>query len=105
MTRNRQSSPQAQTLLGVLMDRPRAWHYGYELSKQTQLKSGTLYPLLMRLADHGMLDADWREPEREGRPPRHVYRLTSKGLAWARQQLQAERLSVLAAARPSKASA
>ena len=92
MPRTRAASPQTQSVLTALLERPRAWHYGYELSKQTKLKSGTLYPLLLRLADQEILETEWREPEREGRPPRHVYRLTGKGLTWARQQLEDERV-------------
>jgi DNA-binding PadR family transcriptional regulator len=46
-----------------------------------------MYPVLMRLADLNFLEAAWREPEREGRPPRHVYRLTAKGIAIAKEQL------------------
>ena len=59
-------------------------HYGYDLSKNTGLSSGTLYPLLMRLSDQGLLESQWQKPERPGKPPRHVYRLTSEGLAFAR---------------------
>ena len=64
-----------------------AWRYGYELLKETGLQSGTLYPLLMRLSDQGLLEAAWREPEKTGKPPRHVYRLTPTGLAFARVQV------------------
>jgi DNA-binding PadR family transcriptional regulator len=63
------------------------WRHGYELSQQTGLKSGTLYPLLIRLSDLGWLEARWTEPEREGRPPRHEYRLTEEGEALAREQV------------------
>jgi DNA-binding PadR family transcriptional regulator len=63
---------------------PRTWQHGYELSKQTGLKSGTLYPLLIRLSDQGLLESEWQEPERPGKPPRHAYRLTPDGLAFAR---------------------
>jgi DNA-binding PadR family transcriptional regulator len=38
----------------MLEQRPRAWQYGYELSQITELKSGTLYPILMRLSDRGL---------------------------------------------------
>ena len=68
-----------------LLDRPDQWRYGYEISKVTGLRSGTLYPLLMRLSDRGLLEADWHEPEQPGRPPRHVHRLTPDGIALARQ--------------------
>jgi DNA-binding PadR family transcriptional regulator len=56
------------------------WSYGLELSKRTGLKSGSLYPILIRLADRGLLESRWLEPERPGRPPRHAYRITNAGL-------------------------
>ena len=83
MTRSRSLSPQAHAVLEALMAQPQAWRYGYDLSKETGLKSGTLYPLLMRLSDQGLLEAEWREPLQPGRPPRHAYRLTSQGLSVA----------------------
>lgn len=52
--------------------------------KETGLLSGTLYPLLMRMADQGLVEAEWREPAQSGRPARHAYRLTAAGLAFAR---------------------
>ena len=55
------------------------WHYGYEISQRTGLKSGTLYPILIRLAEQGWLETRWAEPERQGRPARHTYRLTQVG--------------------------
>jgi DNA-binding PadR family transcriptional regulator len=69
------------------MQQPRAWHYGYDLSRTTELKSGTLYPILMRLCNRGVLEAKWRPPEQEGRPPRHIYRLTALGVTFAREAL------------------
>lgn len=51
--------------------------------KETGLQSGTLYPLLMRMTEQGLVEAEWREPERPGRPPRHAYRLTAAGVALA----------------------
>lgn len=67
-----------------MLRQPQAWQYGYELSKQTGLKSGTLYPLLIRLSDQCLLQSKWQEPERPGKPPRHAYKLTPNGLALAR---------------------
>jgi DNA-binding PadR family transcriptional regulator len=84
MARKPNSSPQTRELLAVMLRTPRTWHYGYELSRDTGLSSGTLYPLLMRLGDQGLLESHWQEPERLGKPPRHVYRLTSEGRALAR---------------------
>lgn len=70
----------------ALMGEPRKWHHGYELSKATELLSGTLYPILMRLSDRGLLDHKWVETPEAGRPARHVYRLTAKGVAYAKEQ-------------------
>jgi PadR family transcriptional regulator PadR len=74
-------------MLDALMQRPRAWHYGYDLSRVTELKSGTLYPILMRLCDRGVLESKWEPVAKEGRPPRHTYRLTAAGLVFARDSL------------------
>ncbi len=91
MARKPNSSPQTAGLLAVMLRKPRAWHYGYELSRDTGLSSGTLYPLLMRLSDRGLLESEWQEPERPGKPPRHVYRLTSEGRAFARTKADSKK--------------
>lgn len=83
MSRSRAPSPQTRAVLEALLAQPQAWRYGYDLAKEIGLKSGTLYPLLMRLSDQGWLEAEWREPLQPGRPPRHAYRLTGEGLAVA----------------------
>lgn len=77
------TSPQALMLLRALAARPQSWRHGYELMEETGLKSGTLYPLLMRLADDGLLESEWRPPVPPARAPRHAYRLTAKGSAFA----------------------
>lgn len=71
------------TLLGVLAARPAEWRHGYDLMKEAGLLSGTLYPLLMRISDQGLVEAQWCDPVQPGRPARHAYRLTSAGLALA----------------------
>jgi len=70
-------------LLQALSARGRQWCHGYDIMKETGLMSGTLYPLLMRMADQGLIEAEWREPTQAGRPARHVYRLTTAGVAFA----------------------
>ncbi len=81
MARTPNISPQTRAVLSALSIQPQAWRYGYDLARETGLKSGTLYPLLIRLADQGHLEAEWRQPLQPGRPPRHAYRLTEAGLA------------------------
>jgi DNA-binding PadR family transcriptional regulator len=70
-------------VLDALAGEPAAWRYGYELGRQVGLKAGSLYPILIRLCDRGLLDATWEDDPPPGRPPRHLYRLTGDGLRWA----------------------
>lgn len=76
----RKLSRPAVLLLRTLAEEPGAWRHGYELLKLTGLKSGTLYPLLIRLHEQGLMDAEWQQPAAPGRPPRHAYRVTRAGL-------------------------
>lgn len=84
MVRNRQPSKQMRVLLEILCRDRVEWRHGYDLMKESGLASGTLYPLLMRMTEQGLVEAEWREPERPGRPARHAYRLTAAGVALAR---------------------
>lgn len=88
---DRRFSEQTLSLLAALERNPTDWRHGYELSKQTGLRSGTLYPVLIRLADRGLVEAIWEEEQPAGRPRRHLYRLTADGLAAARTALTGER--------------
>jgi PadR family transcriptional regulator, regulatory protein PadR len=57
-------------------------HWGYELSKQSGVRSGVMYPLLGRMLDEGWLDDGWEEQVQVGRrkrPPRRYYELTDQG--------------------------
>jgi PadR family transcriptional regulator PadR len=95
MPRKPNNSRQTRALLATFLERSQTWLHGYELSKETGLKSGTLYPLLMRLSEQGLMESRWQESERPGLPPRHMYRLTSSGLALAREQANAEAADAL----------
>jgi DNA-binding PadR family transcriptional regulator len=81
-------SPQTVSVLRVLLEHATSWSYGYDLSKATGIKSGTLYPLLARLHDEGLLETGWMESGEPGRPPRHLYRLTPLGTKEAKEVLQ-----------------
>lgn len=89
MTRVRGASEQTKRLLAAMIEAPTKGHYGYDLARATGLHSGTLYPILIRLAEHGVLVAEWRPSEQPNRPARHVYRLTSRGLVLAREMRRA----------------
>ena len=81
----------AQTLLvlAALCAEPREWRHGYGIARDTGLKSGSLYPILIRLADRGLVEARWEEGQPAGRPRRHLYRLTPEGLVGAGAALTA----------------
>jgi PadR family transcriptional regulator, regulatory protein PadR len=76
-------------ILSALLENPTGEHYGYDLIKTTSLLSGTLYPILARLENDGVLvseveDVDAREV---GRRPRRYYRLTGAGVRYASNEL------------------
>ncbi|MDP9177874.1 MAG: PadR family transcriptional regulator [Gemmatimonadota bacterium] len=80
MTRARRPSAQTVAVLRALAHQPREWRYGYDLCQELDLKAGSMYPILMRLADRGLLETSWETGPEAGRPPRHLYRLTRSGL-------------------------
>ncbi len=66
------------------------WIHGYALAKRIAeadqsgrlTAHGTLYKALARLADAGMLENTWEDPDialAEGRPRRRLYRITGLG--------------------------
>ncbi len=74
-------------MLAALEAEPGSWSHGYPIAKETGLRSGTLYPILIRLAERGLVEACWEDGQPAGRPRRHLYRLSSGGLAAARAAL------------------
>jgi PadR family transcriptional regulator, regulatory protein PadR len=63
------------------------WMYGRELLEATRLPSGSLHPLLARLAEAGWVERRWEGDQDEGRagpPRRRYYRLTDTGRAGLR---------------------
>jgi PadR family transcriptional regulator PadR len=83
MTRSRRPSAQTVRVLAALMADPLRRRYGYELGLEVGLRSGSLYPILVRLCDRELLEATWEAGAPTGRPPRHLYRLTSGGREYA----------------------
>jgi PadR family transcriptional regulator PadR len=83
-------SAQTLSVLAALCEEPSQWRHGYALARQTDLKSGTLYPILIRLADRELVEACWQDEPAPGRPRRHLYRLTASGLAAATAALASQ---------------
>ena len=66
----------------VLMAVSRNYRYGFDISDATGLPSGTVYPVLRRLEEAGLLRSRWEAVETarsEQRPPRRYYTVTGSG--------------------------
>ena len=69
--------------LAILSALYRNTHYGYSLVREMtaagvfNLKEGTIYPILSRLAKEGLVQTEWVE-SKQG-PPRKYYALTESG--------------------------
>ena len=76
-------------VLSLLEDRPR---HGYEIGKSIERRSrgriafriGSLYPILCRLEDRGLIQGRWVEKAGERR--RRFYRLTADGRKFLAEQ-------------------
>lgn len=69
------------TVAVAMMQDPSARFWGYQLSRETELRSGILYPILQRMLDQGWLVDGWETFEgiSKKRPPRRYYTLTTEG--------------------------
>jgi|SRR5437879_8607533 len=64
--------------------------YGFGLMKATGVKSGSLYPILVRFERMGWIESfeEQIDERREGRPRRRLYRLTGMGRPAAQRALE-----------------
>jgi PadR family transcriptional regulator PadR len=85
-------------ILRLMLENPTAEHYGLEVGKAAGLRGGSLYPVLMKLENAGLVVSAWEEtdPSEAGRPRRRMYRLTSEGVEYARQALAEAQQSLTA---------
>lgn len=93
---------ETQAVLAALLEDPTKPRYGLDISREAELKSGTIYPILARLERDGWLESEWEsiDPSAEGRRPRRYYRLTGAGELAARESLQRTQERLNAALRP-----
>ena len=99
----RRPSQQTVAVLTALAVDPEHWRYGYELGKEVELKAVFPTPILMRLADRGSAGEHVGDHRAQGRPPRHLYRLTAAGArAAAEVAQQSSRARPHAAPRPAR---
>jgi PadR family transcriptional regulator, regulatory protein PadR len=96
------TGPLERVLRAFLAD-PTAPQYGYDLMRAAGLPSGTLYPMLARLQDQGLVSSEW-EPQPQdagGRPARKYYQLTGEGIRVARLELARASLATAPGTQPS----
>ncbi|SCG79263.1 PadR family transcriptional regulator [Micromonospora humi] len=89
----RHPSPQTAAVLTALAEAGEGWSHGYDLCRALGLKAGTVYPILIRLAERGHVEMSWETDPPRGRPARHLFRLSTAGVELAR--------AVAATARPA----
>lgn len=95
MGRDRKPSPQTLAVLDALAAGavtadaaqdavgPGEWSHGYDLCSRLGIKAGTMYPILIRLAERGLVETAWERETPRGRPPRHLYRISLAGREYA----------------------
>ncbi len=73
-------------MLSLFLSAPEEPRYGREIIVETGLKSGSLYPILHRLEERGLLDSSWEDFQVAvdlGRRPRRLYRLRAEKIEQA----------------------
>lgn len=78
----RRPSPQTLAILNALAAHDAGWSHGYDLCRALDLKAGTVYPILIRMSERGLVDTAWEQDPPQGRPARHLYRLSAAGVEY-----------------------
>jgi DNA-binding PadR family transcriptional regulator len=89
----RKRSHEAKLVLQILLDAPTNEVYGLEAVRATGLPTGSVYAILRRLEDEGLLDSRWEELSSvdAGRPPRRYYHLNGEGRRVAHRETAGQR--------------
>ena len=89
MEKDPRLSHQTLRVLRLFEEQPKVSLAGSDISKQTGMLSGTIYPIMMRLERAGWLSSQWEnlDPSDAGRPRRRLYRLTGLGYNKSRAAL------------------
>ncbi|MFE6483095.1 PadR family transcriptional regulator [Streptomyces sp. NPDC057757] len=72
-------------VLQIFLKQPEEEIYGLQITRELELQSGTVHPILTRLEQAGWVESRWEDvdPRYEGRPRRRYYRLSSDGAVQA----------------------
>jgi len=82
-------TPRMARVLKVFLEDPSQPRYGFELMRRTGLSSGTVYLMLARMEEAGLLTSGKEDidPRSEGRPARRHYTISGAAVAAVRVQL------------------
>lgn len=69
-------------VLSIFYNDPKQGFAGSDICAKSKLKSGTVYPLLIRLEENGWLESNWEkvDPKIIGRPKKRLYKVTKHGM-------------------------
>jgi len=76
------SRPMGYATLQILQAIAAGYVYGFDIMDATGLPSGTVYPILSKLEESGLVKSRWEDPriaKREKRPARRSYVITGDG--------------------------
>ena len=88
--------------LNVLQAVAKGYRYGFDIMDATGLASGTVYPILGRLDENGLVRSRWEDQRiahGHKRPPRRYYEVTAPGKKTLEGELQ--RIRALAELSPA----
>lgn len=80
MSRIRMTYPTAMVLQALDV----GYRYGFDIASATGVRAGSVYQILHRLEEGGLVEGAWEPAEvahSEGRPSRRYYRLTPRSAA------------------------
>ena len=87
-------------VLIALGERGKDQSHGYDLCRILDLQAGTVYPILRRLDERGLVETSWEQDPPQGRPARHLYQLSAAGEDLVAELRQLEAHSDRAAVTP-----
>lgn len=95
---------QTLRVLQVLLADPLEEHYGLEISRDSGLATGSIYPILTRLENAGWVTSAWEDIDesKQGRRRRRYYRLTPGGAQLALREIEGTQQMLSARAAPRR---
>lgn len=88
-------SASGMKVLRLFLTSVRKTRSGAEITRESGVGAGTLYPMLARFERDGLLTSAWEDidPREEGRPRRRLYRISGEGIRVAQTALAKVQIS------------